>query len=687
MRYFFFVFVAVYIFFLTYKVKYTKRVYPFQGQKKLCDIYIHRIYILIHKMMTDNSQQSPGVPIRTPFVLRNQASQDLTARQIQMETQFLTLPIPILYNSEAVASIIGVGQSGREFVMNFANHTVYSGLQAFVDHLVSARAYHTRHAADSTRQQLRLSLRGKQATLDAWFDMLCGWADTHLGTVACIKASVQIPDRPLRTDPPAQPNQIIRLPEPPLRPPAIQWNNTPPSPETVTMEPLPTIAIEDPMVVEEDYSEEEYLVSEDPWGMGMESDVDSLPDLEDSAPHRAASRHLEDIVRDIVGGEGLLTLSTVRQHHHHPQVDSPPTECTICYGELTEGLTPPCGHAAHVVCGECLGRYATNWSCHCVSANTPFVACPHEGCEEPYTVATIARYVNERDLGKLKERIAHYVERQTVGFACPTCHQITRVPSRLVKDRAPGSLAVKCAAHGCGMEFCWHCLDRVPQGLANDHGFALRRVCGNCEARAECAIPPRSGEFNRFVPKKGTVGIIPRNYELTVEDCMAQLQWIATTPQLETRCRACAVPMHRTTACSELTHCGLRQCTVCGMGGLEFESNLIDHWAGHGRLGQCPRWSTDRFWRQTIRCPRKDRCCENECHTDERDCTVKAHENYRSQVLEVRRLRHFKCLMQSLPPELQRMVVEEIVRGDASHRSMVELFNKIRLATDFGALI
>jgi hypothetical protein len=145
--------------------------------------------------------------------------------------------------------------------------------------------------------------------------------------------------------------------------------------------------------------------------------------------------------------------------------------------------------------------------------------------------------------------------------------------------------------------------------------------------------------------------------------------------------------MHRTMACAELIHCGLRQCTVCGMAGLEFESNLIDHWGGRGLLGQCPRWTTDRFWRHTIRCSRTDRCQENVCHTDERDCAVKAHENYRTQMLEVRRLRHFKCLMQSLPPELQRMVVEEIVRGDMGHRPMVDLFTKIRLARDFGALI
>jgi hypothetical protein len=645
--------------------------------------------------------RAPSTPtmIRTPFVMRANLSNQ-SVRQLQMEAQLVGLPIPLYDNHTQVAFIIGVGQSGNEFVQEIGNNVAFSGLNALVERLAQRRAYRTRHVRETARQRMRVCLRGKRITLEEWQDALCGWADTHQGTMACIKSSLELPavvprrraQEQQRQEQQQRPNGIIRLPEPPLR--AIPYFQGEDNRDEMEGDEMEGDEMEgDEMVQEEDYSEEE-------WGE-MLSDDDSLPDLlEDPAETfqemvqgvlQNAAQGLQDdaavasVVRDVIDGEGLLTLSSIIQHARRQC----PTECTICCGDLTPGLAPPCRNPHHAICGGCLKRHATNWSCHCVSASTPFVSCPHEGCEEAYPLATVAEHVaNPRDMEKLEARIAHYVERQTVKFACPACHHVNRVPGALVKDRPPGSLAVRCQAQGCGLEFCWHCLDHVAVGSANQQGFVLRSICAQCEARTAHAIPPRNGEFNRFVPKQeGAVGIIPRNYELTVQDCVAQLNWISTSKQLATRCRACSTPMHRTSACAELTHCGLRQCTVCGMAGLEFESNLIDHWAGHGRLGQCPRWTTDRFWKQTVRC--EHRCKEGPCgcHDDNRDCTVKAHDNYKAQVLEVRRLRHFKCLMQSLPAELQRLVVEEILRGGAQHRPMADLLTKIRLAHDFGGLV
>jgi len=664
--------------------------------------------------MTTAVREETAIQIRTPFVLLGEnLSSELTQEQVQMETQFVTLPIPVFYHNENLANIIGVGQSGREYVIHLEDQTVFSGLNAFIDHLVARRTHHTRSRVAATQQRIELSLHGKRVSLDAWFDMLCGWADTSRGTVACIKGNVALPERTSERAPSLPPRRIIRLPEPPLRPPTISWpqNTTPMSTET---------ELAFPMVMEEE-SEEESEEEGDHTFYDEYPELEGMPDLVDESadedmpyldeesvdddaffldmPGSEAIPRLPEVqeapgggvpvVRDIVNGDGLLTLSQVV--HRRPMARRErveiPTECTICCGLLTDGLKPPCGNTAHVVCGSCLNRHATNWSCHCVSPHTPFVSCLHEGCDERYSLEIIAQYISDRDLTKLKHLIDHYTERQRVAFACPTCHEVTRVDSRLVKDRAPGTLAVACFANGCGMEFCWHCLDPLPIGSANRNGMIFHAICNNCEARTHCSIPARNGEFNRFVPKTETVAIVPRNYELTVQDCIGRLRWIATTPQLDNHCRACMIRMHRSTACAELTHCGLRVCTVCGMSGLEFESNLIDHWGSHGRMGQCPRWTTDRFWREKIQCPRRDRCEEGRCHDDDKDCTVSTHENYRTQLVEVRRLRHFKCLLQSLPPPLQRMVIEEIVQDDDSNRPMVELFTKIRLARDFGALI
>ena len=209
---------------------------------------------------------------------------------------------------------------------------------------------------------------------------------------------------------------------------------------------------------------------------------------------------------------------------------------------------------------------------------------------------------------------------------------------------------MECA--GCGHRCCYHCLnDALPEAPATG-GV----VCERCTIHR----PPCPGDFNRYVPKKGCTALIPRNYELTVADCVAHLRWLVSGENhtLPNRCRACDCPMHRTAACAEVVHCGLRQCTVCGMSGLEFETHLIDHWHGEGRFGTCPRWPTDVFWDHTVTA--QERCEEGVCHDEYRDCTDPAHKDYREQVVEVRRMRHARCCLASFPHELQRLVLRAI---------------------------
>ena len=147
-----------------------------------------------------------------------------------------------------------------------------------------------------------------------------------------------------------------------------------------------------------------------------------------------------------------------------------------------------------------------------------------------------------------------------------------------MKDRSPGTVAIECP--GCQHRFCYHCLqEAIPTDQSGPNGI----VCEGCTVHR----PPCAGDFNRYIPKKGCVALVPRNYELTVAGCLAHLKWLVENPSLPNGCRACGCPMHRTTACAEVVHCGLRQCTVCGMSGLEFETHLIDHWHGEGRLGTC----------------------------------------------------------------------------------------------------
>ena len=583
--------------------------------------------------------------VQTPFLLlhSNFPMQNSGDSQNMDNAHRVPLPLQVYFLQEIVASIEGVGQSGNEYIMEKTSRVVYSGFNQFINILVEKRGVRTRNARSTCETQIFVSLNGFKCSLHDWRSNCLGWAQTHLGVVVLISASIRIPETNVENEMTIQdePRGIIRLPEPPM-----QFAD-----DGREIEMIHEITDDELAWMEEEYEAEERFFQQ-------------MEDEENAFYGRGIEN---DKKKDI-------------------------TECTICYGPLTEGLKPPCGVNEHKICGECLGRHACNWNCHCVSASTPFVSCPHEGCDGQYTLKTIKPFISEKNMTTLVEKINHFQRRQTVSFACPRCHEISSVNSEFVKDRPVGTLAVKCQNQNCGMEVCYHCLDAVPIGSASKSqsltGIMHPLVCTHCANSHEFS-PPRAGQYNRFVPKANSVSIIPRNYELTIEDCIKQLTAICTNKTMVTMCRVCNTPIHRSSACAEITHCGIRQCTICGMSGLEFESHLLDHWQSTGLMNTCPRWMTDDFWHMVLpRIPSSERCVEGICHSDSHDCSCKKHENFRNQVVEVRRIRHFRGLLRSLPGQLQTLVIEKIIElGEANVNPLKDILDRIRLAREYGKLL
>ncbi len=543
-----------------------------------------------------------AVPIDPPFVLQH-VFMSLTQDQIREQTRFVRMPIPIYYAKQFVAKIVGVGESGKEYVYDYNTNNVFLGMDNYVTHLDNLRPYSTRRSRETCIQSIAFCIHTKDITMGQWRENLCGWGETENGTVACLKNTLQFPQEPgfIINEPPT-PSRIMYLPEPPMR-----------------------------------------------FGIAVEEDSDSDMESVDSMgfPHR---------------------ITDLNDHFLRRQEIS---ECSICCGEFTDGIKhAPCGNSSHSICSDCLARHATNWTNHCVSATTPYVSCPHEGCTGMYSLDTISNHISQNDFQTLQDKIQHFLKRQYAKVACPKCYSILSAPAESITDISPGNLCITC--RGCQHNFCWHCMREMRHGGA----------CMFCINSSGSDSSP--GEFNRFVPKKDCVSLIPRNYELTIDDCMRQLHFLATDPTLVNKCRACDVGIHRASACAEISHCGLKQCTVCGMSGLEFENHLIDHWSEHGLGATCPRWFSDPFWDQVVHSQCK--CTEGVCHDDTHDCNVEEHRPYREEVIEARRLRHIKMLLRSLPKELRTLIINQIVILNPDD-PIRQCLHRIKLAQDFGGLV
>ena len=176
------------------------------------------------------------------------------------------------------------------------------------------------------------------------------------------------------------------------------------------------------------------------------------------------------------GDEAMMPMEDVVE-----MVPTVQAECSICYDVLTDEnrCPPPCGNPRHTICHGCLTRHATNWSCHCVSAHSPFVGCPHEGCTHAYRVEDIR--LSPQDRTRLVDRIKHYEGRQRTAASCPRCNAVVPIEASTVKDRSPGTVAIQCP--GCQHRFCYHCLHEA--ALPGGHSGI---VCEGCTVhRPPCA--------------------------------------------------------------------------------------------------------------------------------------------------------------------------------------------------------
>ena len=604
-----------------------------------------------------------------------------TQRRIMENSQRVSIPIPVIYESTHIANVTGVGTSGREYIQYVDTNNVILGFDQLVNALVAGRERITRHTVQTVSDRLYLSLRGNHIRVNTWKNKLLGWGYTANGTVACICNSLSIPPTTttVSSNPVAHPTHIIHLPEAPMDLPSFTDDDDMSADEWSEMPPLEEI-------VEEDMAD---VVYEDE---GSDSGID-YPEEEEDERRETMHGVLRAMTEDILGQmeewtedqarrQGANVVRNIQHLLHRRRSQQPQQQCTICCDDFTDAdkdVVPPCGDPTHRVCHSCLARYATNWTCHCVSANQPYVSCPHEGCDAMYDPDVINGLISEADQQRLKELIARFERLQMVHYQCPKCHERVAVPSDVVRDRCPGTTAVRCSK--CQQESCYHCLADLPLGsVAQMQSSTVpQHLCGVC-ATSHAPLP---GEFNRYVGKQTLNSPIPRNYELTKDDVLRELEYIVEDPALATKCRGCNAAMCRTTQCMELTHCGIRRCTCCGMSGLMFENHLIDHWGRDGRFGTCPRWMSDSYWHMVTHA--RTRCVEGVCHSDTHDCTVKEHEPYREQVLGARRLRHFHRVLGSLPVPLQKQVFASIAeRGEGK---LSEMLNRLQVARMHGGIV
>jgi hypothetical protein len=216
---------------------------------------------------------------------------------------------------------------------------------------------------------------------------------------------------------------------------------------------------------------------------------------------------------------------------------------------------PSCECEDHAVCLPCCTRLATD----AVTAGARVLHCPF-----PYS--------ERRCAGKVRRQHWRSVLPMDVvvggwPMLCSACAHVTPV------------------ADACGRWSCAGC---------------GRTACGACDAE-ECVCGHSSSRvitgWSRCFSRSDGSGMPLRRKDVTPAMVAERLRSMREhAPWLHAACPTCAAPLHKSSACNDLHHCGsTHTCNWCLARSFPWESGIHGgHW--HGSGGACPRWDHDVPW-------------------------------------------------------------------------------------------
>lgn len=237
-----------------------------------------------------------------------------------------------------------------------------------------------------------------------------------------------------------------------------------------------------------------------------------------------------------------------------------------------------------------------------------------------------------------------------VAIKCPLqsakgslCNAECLIESKILQQETYTSAVVDCVKNmHCFGRFCYYCHCSVDYASIE---------CIRCKKSKERVHPEAVNHYavkGDWMEQKMDCHLL-KNKEITVESVVEQLNRIVSMNPLHAPCNRCGVPLHKTSACNALSHCGVEKCYVCGYCTKVGEKIPTDHWDESG-LNGCPRFDSDPCWK-TLSPPFV--CEEGFCYSHCKDCL---HEEHRSGLQEYDRARkrfHINGLLSSLPRSLE----------------------------------
>ena len=253
---------------------------------------------------------------------------------------------------------------------------------------------------------------------------------------------------------------------------------------------------------------------------------------------------------------------------HRPRpiehIDPSNVKCIVCFddGKKEDFITSSCNR--HSMCRQCLNTYMKQPSYnHPINNLGKKFICPFDGCKGVYDLSEVYDKIDEDTKTKLNDHLNSLPESCGFPYTCGHCNHVNHLD---ITD--PGNKNEPITCESCQHDICKYC-------CATDH-------C-DCPAQGwvNCALTNENEEPKYVIQKK----------ELT-DTIMASTLFglLSASIPFNCKCSHCGSQLERSEACTELKHCNISTCSLCGLKAKPGETQIdSQHW------NECFRYEEDLF--------------------------------------------------------------------------------------------
>tara|TARA_B100001113_G_scaffold352168_1_gene352891 strand:+ start:178 stop:2139 length:1962 start_codon:yes stop_codon:yes gene_type:complete len=285
-----------------------------------------------------------------------------------------------------------------------------------------------------------------------------------------------------------------------------------------------------------------------------------------------------------------VLLHTTRNHliGTRPQVRISPffrreERCIFCYEYSTKVISSSCNN--HFLCLDCMNTYMSQPAYnHPINGLSKKFECPFDGCFHTFDIKAVSDFVDENVKQYLKKHIDSLPEKCGMPMLCQRCGSIN------IFDLSESSHDFECSE--CLSDICLDCaiphVTHTPLKIKiQNQDLLVSRGC-LCEG-----IVDKISLNGWTYGMKKTNGWFLANLSngekqiYTVQKRDINIEIVKTTiysildrdSPFFTKCGHCSFQIERSEACTELKHCNVSICSLCGYKAAPGEKTInTDHW-------------------------------------------------------------------------------------------------------------